>query len=35
MSKPRSENDSMADAFAASAFILLCVAFAVAWVAHQ
>lgn len=35
MNKPNPENDSLVDAFAASAFILLCVAFAVAWVAHQ
>lgn len=35
MSKPKSENDSKADAFAAVAFILLCVGMAVAWVAAQ
>lgn len=35
MSKPRSENDSKADAVAAVAFILLAVAMAVAWVSVQ
>lgn len=35
MSKPKSENDSKADAFASIAFILLSVAMAVAWISAQ
>lgn len=35
MSKPKSENDSKADAFAAVSFILLAVALATAWVSNQ
>lgn len=34
-SKPKSENDSKADAFAGVAFIVLAVAMAVVWVANQ
>lgn len=34
-SKPSSDNDSKADAFAAIAFIVLSVALAVAWVSAQ
>ena len=35
MSKPKTENDSKADAFAAVAFILLTVALAATWVSNQ